>query len=312
MSVPDLSVVVCTHNPRPELLAETLAALRAQTLSQTRWELVVIDNASRSGAVPADCVAWHAAGRVVLEPRLGLTQARLRGLAETRAALVVFVDDDNVLAPDYLAQACAIAEAHPFVGAFGGQIDGRFETPPPRWAVNYLGYLAVVEVRAAMWSNLSWANPTSPCGAGLCVRRVVAQRHVEKVAADPVRLALGRIGQSLTSCEDSDLVLTACDLGLAAGVFPQLRLEHIIPARRLQLDYLCDLVRSTHASRVLLAHVRGIGGPGSRDRGRVDRLFQAYRRWRLPPEIRHLEAAAEEGDRLGVAQVNALRATSRP
>ena len=43
---PDLSVVLCTYNPRPRVLAEVLDALREQTLPKDRWELVVIDNNS--------------------------------------------------------------------------------------------------------------------------------------------------------------------------------------------------------------------------------------------------------------------------
>ena len=51
-------------------------------------------------------ISWHPNGRHVREDELGLTPARLRGVAEAVAELLVFVDDDNILDPDYLEQAC--------------------------------------------------------------------------------------------------------------------------------------------------------------------------------------------------------------
>ena len=61
MSAPELSVILCTHNPRAAFLAETLAGLRAQTLPPERWELLVVDNASNQPLVPD--LAWHPRAR---------------------------------------------------------------------------------------------------------------------------------------------------------------------------------------------------------------------------------------------------------
>jgi hypothetical protein len=42
-----LSVILCTHNPRPDYLSRVLASLRGQTLPAEQWEFLLIDNASR-------------------------------------------------------------------------------------------------------------------------------------------------------------------------------------------------------------------------------------------------------------------------
>jgi glycosyltransferase involved in cell wall biosynthesis len=97
-----VSVIVCTHNPRQEYLTRVLAALRVQTLPTAGWELLVIDNASKEPVAGRFDLSWHPHGRHVREDELGLTPARLRWIAEARAELLVFVDDDNVLDPDYL------------------------------------------------------------------------------------------------------------------------------------------------------------------------------------------------------------------
>ena len=63
----EASVVMCTHNPRPEILARTLAALRAQTAPLGRWELVIVDNASTPPVAGQVDLSWHPAARVVRE-----------------------------------------------------------------------------------------------------------------------------------------------------------------------------------------------------------------------------------------------------
>ena len=93
-----LSVIICCHNPRSDYLERVLEALQAQTLSTNNWELLVVDNASENPVSASHNISWHPNARHVREENLGLTRARLRGIAESKADLLVFVDDDNVLA----------------------------------------------------------------------------------------------------------------------------------------------------------------------------------------------------------------------
>src|SRR4051812_93219 len=97
-----ISVVLCTHNPRPDFLARTLGSLRAQNLALSQWELVIVDNHSANPLSSLVDLSWHPNGRIIREDELGLTPARLRGIAETHGEILVFVDDDNVLQSDYL------------------------------------------------------------------------------------------------------------------------------------------------------------------------------------------------------------------
>jgi glycosyltransferase involved in cell wall biosynthesis len=103
-----LSVIICTHNPRPEYLARTLEALRVQTLAMAEWELVLIDNASRPAVAGLVSLKWHPKARHIREEVLGLTPARLRGIQESQGQLLVFVDDDSILESSYLETAVGI------------------------------------------------------------------------------------------------------------------------------------------------------------------------------------------------------------
>ena len=85
-----LTTVICTHNPRPNYLDRTLAALRNQTLKKDEWELLVIDNASDIPVADKWDISWHPNGRHVFEPKLGVAYARQRGINETATELIVF------------------------------------------------------------------------------------------------------------------------------------------------------------------------------------------------------------------------------
>ena len=132
-NLPRVSVVIPTHNPRADYLARVIESLRHQTLPHEQWELLVVDNASREKVEGRVDIGWQPNARIVREERLGLTFARLRGFEEAKRELIVMVDDDNVLAPDYLANAVRIAQEHPMLGAFGGKCLPEFEHEPPHW-----------------------------------------------------------------------------------------------------------------------------------------------------------------------------------
>jgi glycosyltransferase involved in cell wall biosynthesis len=273
----DLSVVVCAHNSRPEYLARTLAALRAQTLNPSRWELLLIDNAS-TPPLAAD-LAWHPQARICREEKLGLTWARLRGLQESASRLLVLVDDDNVLSADYLAEAQRLATAWPQLGVWGGAATGEFETTPPDWTRKYWRYLAVRDVPQDIWGKFPGIHEGLPFGAGMCVRREVLENYAAQLHGDPRRTGLDPVGRELLRAGDLDLALTAFDCGLGAGRFASLQLTHLIPTARCQLDYLLQLASGAEYSGVLLKYFRGLDrGPESR----LDQLLFRLKTLRLP------------------------------
>jgi glycosyltransferase involved in cell wall biosynthesis len=254
----NLSVIICTHNPRKDYLERTLNALKAQTLPREQWELLLIDNASQMPLAGQWDLSWHPQSRIVLEPELGILPCRVRGMKESCTPFILFVDDDNLLAPDYLELALKIAETHPFLGAWGGGISPEFETLPPAWIYEYQYLLACVEVPEDRWSNLKFVYATMPPTAGICLRRSVVEAFIRMVNKDPRRQLLGRRGKAgLTNCEDLDLALTACDIGLGLGQFARLKMTHLIPSSRLDEDYLLRFYEGTMYSMVILEAFRG-------------------------------------------------------
>jgi glycosyltransferase involved in cell wall biosynthesis len=240
-----------------EYLTRVLSALRAQSLPFEQWELLVIDNASKEPVAERFDLSWHPHGRCIRENELGLTPARLRGIAEAQSDLLVFVDDDNVLDPEYLEWASRIASESPQLGAWGGSLIAEFDEPPPEWTVPYHQMLGIRTIATEVWSRGTLStNVALPYGAGLCVRTVLARQYATLCKTDSFRKSLDRTGDGLMSCGDLDMALCACDMGLMTGLFPQLRLIHLMPPNRLTLEYLLRIAEGTERSHLLLKKIR--------------------------------------------------------
>ncbi len=66
----------------------------------------------------------------------------------------------------------------------------------------------------------------------------------------------GRSGSSLLSSDDYELSLTAADEGFGYGVFQRLSLTHLIPARRVERNYLLRLYEACAQSDLVLMLLR--------------------------------------------------------
>ncbi|MCB2124942.1 MAG: glycosyltransferase [Rhodobacteraceae bacterium] len=136
-------VVIIPHYNDSARLGRCLDALRAQ--DRAGVDVVVVDNGSTE---PLDqAKAANPDVRFVTEPGKGAARARNRGVAESRAEAIIFLDADCVPQPDWLAAARRAAGSADIVG---GAIDVFDETPPPRsgaeafetvFAFNYKDYI---------------------------------------------------------------------------------------------------------------------------------------------------------------------------
>lgn len=251
-----LSVVICTHNPRIDYLEETLDALKAQTLPRDQWELLIIDNASEAPLETRCDLSWHPKSRILREEKLGVMHARLRGIEETQSELIVYVDDDNLLEANYLEAAVRLAKNYDWLGTFGAAtLRPRYEVEPAPELVFYCGNLALRNDAKDLFTNIPQTFFITPFCAGMGLRREVAMGLLNKKrsATGPT---FGRKGASLFSSEDLEFSLIAADMGFAYGIFADLTITHLIPARRVTPKYLLDLNEAMTHSNELLARLR--------------------------------------------------------
>ena len=291
-----ISAIVCTHNPRVAFISRALAALEAQTLPRDQWELVLIDNASDERLDLRLDLSWQPHAKIIREDQLGLTPARLRGIRESAGEVLVFIDDDNILAGDYLENVRDIADRHRHLGAWSGSVTPEFDAPPPEWTRRYWGNLVIRDVQRDNWSNLHFNDETSPLGAGLCVRRVVADEYLRLHDQGLRSRMLDRAGNSLVSGGDNDLAACAIDVGLACGVMSSLHLTHIIPRERLTEDYLLRLIEGVAYSSVILRSFRPETRNGTAKKSGVGKAADMLRKARMTARERRFHAAVERGE----------------
>jgi hypothetical protein len=169
----------------------------------------------------------------------------LRGIAEAGGELLVFIDDDNLPAPMFLEEAWDTWTRRSYLGAFGaGRLEPEFEIEPPQELRPRLQLLALRSVAQAQWSNNIRDAESIPWGAGLCVSRRVAHaygRFIDSLGSGVIGV-LGRWGRELFSGEDEVFSWVAASLGLGFGIFPSLRLTHLISAQRLSRHYFLKLI----------------------------------------------------------------------
>ncbi|MCS7029616.1 MAG: glycosyltransferase [Bacteroidia bacterium] len=233
-----ISVVICCYNSENKL-PTTLKHLSEQDFSGA-WEIIVIDNGSTDSTSYVAQNVWKQLNsptpiRVIYEPQLGLNFARHCGILNAQYEYIIFCDDDNWLAPDYLSIVYQNFQQMPDVGAMGGQSEGIFEEPPPPWLLKYIGGYAIgkqatrsgiVDQRRFIW------------GAGMAVRASV----LKKIYNQGFHSILSdRKGNTLSAGGDGEL----CELIMQAGYHlyydEKLNFKHFITKNRLSWSYVCKL-----------------------------------------------------------------------
>lgn len=134
-----LAAVIIPHYNDTERLLRCLDSLATQELTEHQAslsnpygiEILVVDNGSTQSL--AAVKAAHSSVRFVTEATKGAAAARNRGVQETTAAWIFFVDADCIPDKTWLAQALSHArKSLPGVDLIGGRVDVFDETAPPR------------------------------------------------------------------------------------------------------------------------------------------------------------------------------------
>jgi glycosyltransferase involved in cell wall biosynthesis len=255
-----VSVCICTYNPKPDLFGRVIAALAAQT--ETTFDVLVVDNASTppmTENVLEPLRARGVAARLTREETPGLIHARLRAIGLTASDWMLCVDDDNILAPDYVAEGLAFIRAHPTVAAFGGKLVLPTGTHAPRWIKPFLPFLAVRDQgdEPLMGVSSKWED-WEPPAAGAFIARAVLDDFAAFVRTNADAATLGRTPGGFASCEDSLLMHGAYRLNRATAYNPRMQLEHHINPERFKFANLLKLMEGYGQSHVVLDQlVRG-------------------------------------------------------
>lgn len=254
------SVITPSLNPRKEYIRRVFDALLHQTVPLQEWEYLVVDSGNTPPLREQFDLSWHPNARVLEAPGQRLAVSRLRGLEQAKGDLIVFVDDDNVLAPDYLEAALREMEKYPFIGVLGGYVEAEFHGEVQPWMEEFLPILGASQFLPKPAKEICYgypAGPWVPSGSGMIIRAAVAAEYCRQVEADPSKLTIGRVGDRLLGSDDVDLAYTATDMEMAIGRSSLPRLTHLIPAARLTERYLLRLLYASNYATASLMVRRG-------------------------------------------------------
>ena len=245
-----VSVIVCTYEPEPVGFARLLAALSRLQPPEQGWEydVIIVDNNSPTPiAARPETVAFLNANpraRIVCEATPGLTAARRRGIEETAGNWVLFFDDDNEPAVNYLARACELADNYPSVGAWGaGTVNVEYlEALDDPYVDRRRDILHQVNRTHLEYACLrgGW-HRCYPAGMGMMLRRDIATRYLSLIDSGQLS-AKDRVGRTLSAAGDVQIVFTGIQMGYAAGLDPALCMQHMMGKRKATFLYLKQIL----------------------------------------------------------------------
>ncbi len=126
----ELISVIVPHRDDLAGLDTCLAALTGQTLSNSRFEIVVADNGSACGIEAVEALVAERA-RVVAVAQPGAGPARNGGVAVARGAILAFVDSDCIAEPGWLAAGvAALGEGEVVCGAMRVLVENSTRPSP--------------------------------------------------------------------------------------------------------------------------------------------------------------------------------------
>jgi glycosyltransferase involved in cell wall biosynthesis len=237
-----VTVAIPTYN-RADFLRQTLAGLAAQTFDRDRFEVLVIDNNSRdhTRAVVGEFGSARPAPRYLHEPKQGLDHARNRAIAEARGEIVVFGDDDILVALDWLAQLVAplLADTSRRIGAVGGEVIPVFPHGLPDWVREWHAPLAFRPEAGPLETK------HSPMGANLAFPKWVFER------LGPFHTALDRAAGNYFSGGDSEMIRRVRGAGYEVWFAPAAAVQHQMPASRTTFRYAARHAFDSARSRVI-------------------------------------------------------------
>jgi len=281
---PTISVVVCAYTEdRWEELVAAVASIARQT-QPARDVIVVCDH----NDALLERARRELTGATVISndrPR-GLAGARNAGVAAAHGAVVAFLDDDAIAAPDWLDRL-ANAYAGPLVLGVGGSIEAVWVSGRPPAFPPEFDWIVGCTYRGMPSSRRPVRNLI---GANMSIRRDV----IDEVGA--FRDGIGRVGTRPLGCEETELCIRA-GKRWPSGVFlyePRAAVLHRVPAARATRSYFWSRCWAEGLSKAAVARSVGADGALASERTYATRT--------LPRGIAGGVADVLRGDRSGLAR----------
>ncbi len=249
----DYTIVICAYNPDERLLKRCLEAVHNLDTHGITTEVILVDNNSIN---PLDRIQYVReyvrkipSMKILLVAQQGVKHARMAAIEESKGKYIVYIDYDNEPEKNYLKELKKLNAQYANVAAWGpGDVTVDFIDGVDKKIEEY-SRIAFQERHDTTIQSASLPEWQScyPFGTGLCTHAFLLKEY-NKLARQGKFTLQGRKEDQLTSGEDTQMVLLCISKGYFAGVSPTLKLTHMIPAERSNLQYLKRLAYGTGLS----------------------------------------------------------------
>src|SRR5690242_12339303 len=228
-----LSAVICTHN-RYDLLPEAIESLVQQDVPAGLFEIIVVDNSPDQGGAARFGKRYEGLSNLtyLVEPTLGLSNARNIGTAAALGRIVAFIDDDARACPSWakeLLHAHAVFDGR--AGIVGGRIAPRWGGEKPEWMGKpLLSYLSIVDLGQEL-RELSAGEWLAGCN--------ISFDRACLITAGGFSTRLGRMGSGSTLLSNDEMEVSerVRAMGKLEIYAPKAVVEHVIPPERLTQNW---------------------------------------------------------------------------
>jgi glucosyl-dolichyl phosphate glucuronosyltransferase len=246
------SIVIPTYNRADELM-ETLASLAA-VKSDDSWEAIVVDNNCTDdtpGVVRAAITRFPAPLKYVFENVPGRSAALNAGIARATGEILVTIDDDVRVEPDYLDRIGQAFAAHR-CDFIGGRVLPLWRGTRPSWLpAHRTRHWAVIALVDEGPEPFEWTT-LLPIGANMALTR----RAFDIVG--PWNVSVGRKAGTLLGQEVREWCLRAREKGLRGYYAPASVVRHVIHPERLNKKYFRRWFYWRGISRALMYQQHGL------------------------------------------------------
>lgn len=233
MSRPQVSFIICTYN-RAKYLKEAMETLLHNDADPDRYELLIIDNNSTDNteSVAKSVQQNHSNHyiRYFKETSQGLSYARNRGIKETNAPQLVFVDDDVIVPENYVTSWLSFWKNYPKAQCAGGKIEVQFDDPRPKWMSHFL--LPLLGYHNNGQQLKKYGKNGYPFGGNMGFKSSIFEQFGN------FDINLGRKGDQLKASEEKELFQRIKQAGTDIFYLPDATLFHRVNKRRLTKEYI--------------------------------------------------------------------------
>lgn len=152
MAKADLSIIVTNYNKPPKQLLECMNSIKLQTIEPK--EVILVDDCSKTPKTHA------LATSIILPKNVGVAKARDVGVRMSTGKLLLFLDADDMISPDFIQQCGRAIKrgadiAYPNMLLFDGIPINKLVDNPSKITAKYIvGKKTSIPVTSMMWRRV--------------------------------------------------------------------------------------------------------------------------------------------------------------